>query len=398
MPTAKESELVRLIDDFDQTAAVPVYVVWELTLACNLKCTHCGSRAGFKRTEELTTSESISLVEQMAQLGTREITLIGGEAFIRRDWLKIISAINRNGMRCSLQTGAYKLSEAAISAAVSAGLSEIGVSIDGMEDLHDRLRGVDGSFQSAISAIDACARLGVSVSVNTQITSETVPDLEPLMNKISDHGVRYWQVQLTVPMGNAVDNCHLIIQPYDLLTLMPILADLYKAGRSKGLLLVPGNNVGYFGPYESLWRGSDLLGGHYPGCAAGHTALGIEADGTIKSCPSLPKLRYSGGNIRDISLAEVWKSASAFERNRRPTTGDLWGYCRECYYSSVCRAGCTWMSDSLFGRPGNNPYCHYRALIKKKEGVRERVTLTRKAINQPFSTGMFELTEEPINV
>lgn len=58
-------------------------VVWEITLKCNLACSHCGSRAGDARTDELSTEEALDLVEQLKDVGIREVTLIGGEAFLR---------------------------------------------------------------------------------------------------------------------------------------------------------------------------------------------------------------------------------------------------------------------------------------------------------------------------
>lgn len=67
-------------------------------------------------------------------------------------------------------------------------------------------------------------------------------------------GVTHWQTQLTVAMGNAVDHPELLLQPYQLLELYPTLARLYTEGLERGLLMVPGNNIGYFGPYEHLWR------------------------------------------------------------------------------------------------------------------------------------------------
>src|SRR5579864_1544569 len=94
----------------DQIDCVPVYVVWETTLACNLKCLHCGSRAGHRRARELSTAECIDVIRQLAELGTREITIIGGEAFIRRDWLTLVRAIREHDIECSMQTGGYKLS------------------------------------------------------------------------------------------------------------------------------------------------------------------------------------------------------------------------------------------------------------------------------------------------
>jgi len=77
------------------------------------------------------------------------------------------------------------------------------------------------------------------------------------LDVIIDAGAKYWQIQLTVAMGNAVDNDQILLQPYELTTLMPLLADLHLKGRERNLLLLPGNNIGYFGPYEALWRGPD---------------------------------------------------------------------------------------------------------------------------------------------
>src|SRR5689334_20586252 len=90
------------IEDVEQNR--PVHAVWELTLACDLKCCHCGSRAGHARRGELSTLEAFQLVDQLAELGVREVTLIGGEAYLRKDWSQIIFAVAKSGMMCSLQT------------------------------------------------------------------------------------------------------------------------------------------------------------------------------------------------------------------------------------------------------------------------------------------------------
>jgi radical SAM protein with 4Fe4S-binding SPASM domain len=378
----------------DQIDCIPVYVVWEITLACNLKCLHCGSRAGDRRAFELTTGECIDVVRQLADLGTREISIIGGEAFIRRDWLTLIRAIREHGIDCTMQTGAYKLSSSMIEAAADAGLQGIGISIDGLQPLHDRLRGVANSYAEALRALNDCRRIGLTTSVNTQITATIMPELPELMDVIIGAGAKYWQIQLTVAMGNAVDHDEILLQPYDLLTLMPLLAELHCNGRERDLLLLPGNNIGYFGPYDALWRGPER--GHYPGCPAGQNVIGLEADGTLKGCPSLATQRYGAGSVRDTPIADLWAAHPALQFNRDRGTADLWGYCRQCYYAEVCRGGCTWTADSLFGRRGNNPYCHHRVLKLAERGIRERVVKVEDAAKLPFATGRFALVEEPM--
>jgi radical SAM protein with 4Fe4S-binding SPASM domain len=136
---------------------------------------------------------------------------------------------------------------------------------------------------------------------------------------------------------------------------------------------------------------------HWNSCNAGQNTVGIEADGTIKGCPSLPTSAYSGGNIRDLAAREIWESSPeiAFTRNR--TVDDLWGFCRSCYYADVCRAGCTWTTHTLFGRPGNNPYCHHRTLELSARGLRERIVRLEAPPGLPFDHGRFALVLEGID-
>lgn len=384
----------RCADDFLRN--VPIYVVWEITLACDLKCLHCGSRAGAKRTNELTTAECIEVVSALARLGTREVTIIGGEAYLRRDWIEIVRAVTEHGMRCTMQTGGRNLSEGRLTAAIEAGLQGIGVSVDGLAPLHDELRGVAGSFDKAIEALRLARRHGIPAGVNTQIGARTMPHLPALMDAIIDAGATHWQIQLTVAMGNAVDNDALLLQPYQLAELMPLLARLYHEGLDRGLLMVVGNNIGYYGPYEHIFRGIGDENVHWVGCAAGKNVIGIEADGTIKGCPSLRTDGYAGGNVRDASLEEIWNHSEAIHFGRTRTRDDLWGFCGTCYYADVCQAGCTWTADSLFGRPGNNPYCHHRVLQLESRGLRERVVKKRDAPNTSFAIGEFGLILEAI--
>ncbi|HEX6159620.1 MAG TPA: GDL motif peptide-associated radical SAM/SPASM maturase [Thermoanaerobaculia bacterium] len=386
----------RTLYDEDLLHAHPVHVVWEITLACNLKCAHCGSRAGKRRPTELSTEECFAVVDQLARLGTREITIIGGEAYLRRDWTDIIARITSHGIHASMQTGGKALTEERVKAAKEAGLGTCGVSVDGLEELHDEIRGVKGSFRAAMNALELLRKYDIPSGCNTQIHSRTMPHLRGILHEIASRGARGWQIQLTVAMGNAVDNDHLLIQPYELLELMPLLGELYDEARKLGVGLQPGNNIGYFGPYEHKWR----LGAqekHWSGCAAGHAIMGIEADGVIKGCPSLPTVGFSGGNVRDLTLEDIWKYSKEIRFSRDRQISELWGRCGSCYYADVCRGGCTWTSTVLFGRPGNNPYCHYRASELARQGLRERIVKTQEAPGTPFDQGRFDLITETLS-
>jgi nif11-class peptide radical SAM maturase 3 len=376
--------------------------VWEVTLKCNLACNHCGSRAGQARLQELSTDEALDLVQQLAGIGIQEVTLIGGEAFLRPDWLEIAKAISQAGMICNMVTGGYGISEKMVTLMKQAGIAWVSVSVDGLEATHDKLRGRQGSWKSAFQTLSYLREVGIPFGCNTQINRLSAPEFPLIYEAIRDAGVRPWQIQLTVPMGRASDNAHLLLQPCELLDLYPMLADVARRAIAEGVVTInAGNNIGYYGPYERLLRGQGHPWAIWQGCQAGLHALGIEADGTIKGCPSLPTAAYGGGNIRNTSLATIIKDREALNFNLGAGTlqgiAHLWGFCQTCEFAQLCRGGCTWTAHVFFNRRGNNPYCHHRALTLAKRGLRERIQLKIASPGIPFDNGEFELIIEPLD-
>ncbi len=371
----------------------PVYAVWEITLACDLACRHCGSRAGRERPDELDTAEALDLVRQMAELGVREVTIIGGEAYLRDDWVQIARAISDRGMTCGMTSGGRGLTAERAREARDAGIRQVSISIDGLRESHDTLRGVKGSWEAAFNALGNLRDAGIGTTVNTQFNKASLREIPELFELLVAEKLRAWQVQLTVAMGRAADEPSLLLEPYQMLEVMPLLARLKPRADAARMRIWPGNNIGYFGPYETLLKGQ-MPRGHMASCGAGRSTLGIEANGDIKGCPSLPTLDYVGGNVRDHSLKDIWERTKPLRFTRDRTVDDLFGYCRTCYYNDTCRAGCSWTTHVLFGKPGNNPFCHHRALELLREGKRERIVKVSEATGQPFDHGRFEIVVE----
>ncbi|QFS44491.1 nif11-class peptide radical SAM maturase 3 [Nostoc sphaeroides] len=376
------------------------YAVWEITLKCNLACQHCGSRAGHTRANELSTAEALDLVKQMAEVGITEVTIIGGEAFLRPDWLEIAQAITSSGMLCGMTTGGYGITLDTARRMKEAGIRVVSVSVDGLEATHDRLRGKQGSWQWAFKTMSNLKEAGIRFGCNTQINRLSAPEFPRIYEHLRDAGIFAWQIQLTVPMGNAADNSEILLQPYELLDVYPMIARVAQRAKREGVQVQPGNNIGYYGPYERMLRGGDAWS-FWQGCSAGLSAIGIEADGAIKGCPSLPTTAYTGGNIRDYSLRTIIEETEELRFNLGADTpkgtSHLWGFCKTCEFAELCRGGCSWTAHVFFDKRGNNPYCHHRALTQEKDGIRERVFLQRRADGNPFDNGEFGLIEELIN-
>jgi nif11-class peptide radical SAM maturase 3 len=375
------------------------YAVWEITLKCNLACQHCGSRAGTPRDQELTTEEALDLVKQLASVGIQEVTLIGGEAFLRADWLQIATAITQAGMQCGVTTGGFGLSQAMANEMKIAGISAVSVSFDGLEKTHDRLRGRESSWAWAAKAMAHLKQAGVPFGCNTQINRLSAPELPRIYEAIRDLGAYAWQLQLTVPMGHAADNSNILLQPSELLDLYPMLARIARRAQREGVRIQAGNNIGYFGPYERLLRGGGDPWAFWQGCHAGLITLGIESNGAIKGCPSLPTAAYVGGNVRDRSLHSIIAETEALRFNMGAGTDKgtehLWGFCKTCEFAELCRGGCSWTAHVFFDRRGNNPYCHHRALSHQQQNVRERLVMRRQASGEPFDNGEFAIIQEP---
>jgi radical SAM protein with 4Fe4S-binding SPASM domain len=386
---------------------VPIYGVWELTLRCDHACSHCGSRAGAARAVELSPAQAQDIAHQLADLGLREVTLIGGEAYLRPDCADVIRTLTQRGLRVSMQTGGRGLTRRRLAPLVDAGLAAIGVSIDGMEAEHDHLRASPGSFRAALGALDAAREAGIGITSNTQINRLNRHVLPELRDVLREAGVRVWRWQLTVPMGRAADHPEWILQPWMIPGLVALLARLQveeaERAREAGLPptramnIIAGNNVGYYGPDEVIARSRPGRSATaWQGCKAGIHTLGLESDGTLKGCPSLPTAPYAGGNVLDLSVQELWDHAAeiAFARDR--TTDELWGFCRTCDYAEMCRGGCSFTAHCVMGRRGNNPLCAHRALSLARRGIRERLVLVEAPGGDPYDFGRFTIVEEPL--
>ncbi|MFO0550989.1 MAG: radical SAM protein [Polyangiaceae bacterium] len=377
----------------------PAYVVWELTLRCDHACTHCGSRAGAARPSELSTEEAVRVAGELAALGTREIVLIGGEAYLHDGCLTVMRALHERGVRVGMTTGGRGITPELARSMREAGLAQASVSVDGLEATHDRMRNLAGSFQFAMAALDNLRAAGVAISSNMNLNRLNRGDLEELYEKhLAPKRIQSWQVQITTPLGRAADRTSMVLQPWDLLDLVPRVARLKERAFKDGILLMPGNNLGYFGPEEGLLRSpTTAKSDHFPGCQAGRFVMGIESDGAVKGCPSLQTAHYVGGNARTEKLADIWQTAPELAFTRARTRADLWGFCATCPFAEPCLGGCSFTAHSVFGRPGNNPYCHFRAREHQKRGLRERLVPGRAAEGRPFDNGLFEVVVEPFD-
>lgn len=325
------------------------FAVLEITNLCNLRCSHCASASGVPRENELSLSEWRRVLSDIRDLGGEEITLIGGELFLRPDWTDIAEEVGSLGMRLVLiSNGLLVHAEETLAALKALRPFLIGISIDGATpESYRRWRGADG-FDRVQALLHRLLDDGhANVNAITTFTKGNLPEFDRFADLYDGTGIT-WQVQIANRGGARFG-------PQEFISLEDYR---WLVDRIRGtildrpmLRLRPMDDFGYF-PLDPALR---FLHRGWDGCIAGRHLIGVRSNGDILGCLSLGD-DFIEDNLRKRPLADIWRSDEAFARLRNKEKL-LSGNCAKCPYSKECRAGCTGIAYSATGAIGCNAYC-----------------------------------------
>ena len=326
--------------------------VWEITLACCFSCRYCGSKAGHARQNELDTGECLSVARQLAGLGCRRVSLIGGEVFMRPDWHLIAGELTRLGVACAIITNGFLFRPEHIEKLKNADIESVAVSIDGTEEVHDRYR-QPGSFKRAFLALETLHASGIPTSVITTLNRENAPLLPELYGRLAGSGISAWQIQACSPMGNAEEG-------FDYRFDVEKVIDFVEKYREiSPFPMGIADNIGYYTPGEGGLRGGENA--PFTGCRAGLTAIGIDSVGSVRGCESMYDDVFIEGNLRERSLRSIWEDPDAFAYNRKFTPAMLTGKCADCAMGAYCAGGCRSYAYFVHGKMYEAPFCARRS-------------------------------------
>ena len=100
-----------MIEVLKRLGYYPRFCVWELTLACNLRCLHCGSYAGERRKDELSWEEAQDVADQLAAMRCEKVTLGGGEPTLHPRWHEIGKRLTDQGVRVNIISNGWHWTE-----------------------------------------------------------------------------------------------------------------------------------------------------------------------------------------------------------------------------------------------------------------------------------------------
>lgn len=326
----------------------PLIIGWELTLKCNLRCRHCGSSAGHPRENELTTAEALSICEQMPDLLVQEVDFTGGEPFLRSDLPVIARKLKDLGINTNILTHGYGYSAKDIALLKRAGISGVGISLDGLETTHDYIRRSKGAFASVMNTIQLLQDVDIPFNVLTTVNARNIVELQELYEKLKLMGIRNWRLQTIIPMGRMKKAPELQISETELKQLGQFILE-QGSGDPDSLRIICSDGLQYIIPTNNPWLG----------CGAGIVACGITADGKVKGCLSMPD-ELIEGDLRQNSLWDIWFDPDSFAYNRSFTTNDLGFNCSSCDKANECKGGCSSSSFVSTNAFHNDPFCFYK--------------------------------------
>ncbi len=332
----------------------PFIIGWELTLACNLRCAHCASRAGLARPGELSRDEAFAIADQFPPLLVYEVVFTGGEPLLSPLWEPLARHLGEREIRVGVVTNGTLLDRGMLARLKAAGIGSFAVSLDGLRETHDRLRVAPGLYDRVITGMGGAVAAGLNPTVITTVNALNVGELDGLYAELKNRGVRRWQLQPIFAFGRSGDHADLQLSSTQYMQLGRFIRDVQADAHRSEFNVFGADGVGYC---------SELVVDDPPpwgGCGAGVATCGIMSDGRVKGCLTWPDSMIEG-SLRDRDLWDLWFDDHSFRQTRHFTREDMTGACRDCPFALECGGGCNAISLASTGRLHGDPYC-FRAI------------------------------------
>ncbi|MCQ2138263.1 MAG: TIGR04133 family radical SAM/SPASM protein [Bacteroidales bacterium] len=289
------------------------YLFWECTTRCNLHCRHCGSDCmAASQDKDMPLEDFLKAFDTIPRKERpREFTVVltGGEPLLRPDIAEIGKALRRRHVCWSMVSNGYFYDEEMHARLMGAGMSALTISLDGLKEEHDWMRGREGSFERAVRAIGiAAAERCINFDVVTCVNRRNIGQLQAIHDLLASLGVPQWRIFTVIPIGRAKDDPDMHLTDEEFVYLMDFIQEKREA--ESGGMNVTFSCEGYLGRYEKKVRQTPYF------CHAGINIASVLIDGRICACPNIDRDAFSQGNIYSDSLWDVWQKGFGPFRDR----------------------------------------------------------------------------------
>jgi Fe-coproporphyrin III synthase len=321
-------------------------VVWNVTRRCNLKCVHCYSRSEDREYGgELSHEEGKALIDDLSSFGSPVMLFSGGEPLIRPDILDLIRYAAGRGMRAVVSTNGTLITPRLAGKLKEIGLSYVGISLDGLEPVHDAFRGVSGSFSRVMAAIGNCQDAGLKVGLRFTINRRNYEDIPGIFDLVEERNIPRICFYHLVYAGRGTLLVNEDLDHAQTRDVVNLILDRTRRLHDKGMpveVLTVDNHAD--GPYlylrllrEDPARAEEVLkllrmnegnnSGRGIGCVSWDGA--VHADQFWR--------HHSFGNVREKAFSEIWTDAGDdFLMKLKEKKKHVTGRCAQCRWLDVC--------------------------------------------------------------
>ena len=321
-------------------------VVWNVTRRCNLKCVHCYAHA--KNTSfdnELSTEQGKHLIDDLVGFGSPVMLFSGGEPLVRKDLPQLAAYAVEKGMRAVISTNGTLITSEMARNLKEIGLSYVGISLDGMEEINDRFRGVSGAFQSALEGIKNSQAAGIKVGLRFTINKFNVNEIPKIFKLLEDMDIPRVCFYHLVYAGRGTELIKEDLTHEGTRAAVDLIIDetkrLFDKGKPKEVLTVDNHADG---PYiylrmlkDNPERAKDVLellkwnegnnSGRGIGC--------VSWDGEVYADQFWR--HHSFGNIKDRPFSKIWTDTSEELMGKlKEKKKYVKGRCATCNWLDIC--------------------------------------------------------------
>jgi len=334
-------------------------VVWNVTRRCNLKCVHCYSRSEDRSYGgELSFEEGVRLLDDLAEFGSPVILFSGGEPIIRPDILDLIRHAVGRAMRAVVSTNGTLISEAIAEKLKEIGLSYVGISLDGLEEVHDAFRGTRGAFARAMAAIRNCQQVGLKVGLRFTINKRNSMDIPGIFDLVEEKDIPRICFYHLVYAGRGTQLINEDLDHGQTREVVDLILDRTRRLHDKGMpveVLTVDNHAD--GPYlylrlvkENPERAEEVLAllRMNEGNNSGRGIGCVSWDGTVHADQFWRHRSF--GNVRERPFSELWTDpADDFLTKLKEKKKHVKGRCARCRWLDICAGNFRVRAEAVHG-------------------------------------------------
>ncbi len=344
-------------------------VVWNMTKRCNLKCVHCYAQAtGEAGADPISTEQAKVMINDLAAFGAPVMLFSGGEPLVRSDLAELAKHATSKGMRAVISTNGTLITKEKAKELKEVGLSYVGISLDGGEEVHDMFRAVPGSYKKAMQGIENCKAEGLKVGLRFTINRRNAQEVPKLFDLIRDMEVPRICFYHLVYSGRGSDLIKEDLNHQETRDMVDLIMDktraLFDQGYNKEVLTVDNHADA---PYlwmrlqkedpkraEQVW---ELLQ-YNAGNSSGHGFSCISWDGSVHADQFWRQ--HTFGNVLERPFSEIWLDPQIeLLAKLKDKKSHVKGRCAKCRFLHICGGNFRARAEAWHGDPwAEDPACY----------------------------------------